>query len=98
MTSARRGTLSRISVSSVSKLAIINGNVAFLAPEIGMVPFKRWPPMMRIRSMPPRLAAKNHACNYHYIAGLPLSQPEYGESRTRPCQPSLLGFAEGSDE
>ena len=36
MTSASRGTFSRISVSSVSRLAIISGSVAFLAPEIGM--------------------------------------------------------------
>ena len=35
-TSASRGTLSRISVSSVSRLAIISGSVAFLAPEIGI--------------------------------------------------------------
>ena len=41
MTSASRGTLSRISVSSVSRLAIINGSVAFLAPEIGIVPLRR---------------------------------------------------------
>ena len=34
-TSARRGTLSRVSVSSVSRLAIISGSAAFLAPEIG---------------------------------------------------------------
>ena len=39
MTSASRGTFSRISVSSVSRLAIISGSVAFLAPEIGIVPF-----------------------------------------------------------
>jgi hypothetical protein len=37
-TSASRGTLSRISVSSVSRPAIINGSAAFLAPEIGIVP------------------------------------------------------------
>ncbi len=34
-TSARRGTFSRVSVSSVSRLAIISGRAAFLAPEIG---------------------------------------------------------------
>ena len=33
------------------RLAIIKGNAAFLAPLMGMVPFKRWPPTMRIRSM-----------------------------------------------
>src|SRR6266566_2385352 len=52
-TSASRGTLSRTSVLSVSKLAIINGKVAFLAPEIGIVPLSLWPPWMRMRSMPP---------------------------------------------
>src|SRR6266478_2609489 len=52
-TSASRGTLSRTSVLSVSRLAIINGKVAFLAPEIGIVPLSLWPPWMRMRSMPP---------------------------------------------
>src|SRR5262245_15764614 len=42
-----------MSVSSVSRLAIINGRVAFLAPEIGIVPLSLWPPLIRIRSMPP---------------------------------------------
>ena len=55
MTSARRGTFSRINVSSVSRLAIMSGNVAFLAPEIGIVPLRRCPPTMRIRSMLARL-------------------------------------------
>ena len=31
--------------------AIIKGSVAFLAPEIGIAPFRRCPPTMRIRSM-----------------------------------------------
>src|ERR1041384_1724590 len=53
-TSARCGTLSRISVSSVKRLAIISGRVAFLAPEIGIAPFKGRPPAIRIRSMTPR--------------------------------------------
>src|SRR5215813_1081759 len=52
-TSASRGTLSRTSVLSVSMLAIINGKVAFLAPEIGIVPLSLCPPQMRMRSMPP---------------------------------------------
>src|SRR3954451_11048576 len=51
-TSASRGTLSRISVSSVNKPAIIKGSAAFFAPEIGMVPLSLAPPTMRIRSMP----------------------------------------------
>src|SRR4051794_16431012 len=50
-TSASRGTLSRISVSSVSRAAIIRGSAAFLAPEIGMVPLRGLPPTMRMRSM-----------------------------------------------
>src|ERR1700742_227085 len=52
-TSASRGTLSRISVCSDSRPAIIKGNAAFFAPEIGMVPLSLLPPTMRIRSMPP---------------------------------------------
>jgi len=47
----KNGTFSRINVSSVSRLAIISGSVAFLAPEIGIVPFRRCPPTIRIRSM-----------------------------------------------
>src|SRR5262245_20019034 len=53
LTSASRGTLSSTSVWSVSRLAIINGKVAFLAPEIGIDPTSLWPPLMRMRSMPP---------------------------------------------
>src|ERR1019366_2927825 len=51
-TSASRGTLSRISVSSLNRPAIINGSAAFFAPEIGMVPLSLLPPTMRMRSMP----------------------------------------------
>ena len=57
LTSASRGTLSRTSVWSVSRLAIISGSVAFFAPEIGIVPSRRRPPTMRMRSIttpPPR--------------------------------------------
>src|SRR5882762_6190923 len=50
-TSASRGTLSRISVSSDNRPAIINGSAAFFAPEIGMVPLSLLPPTMRIRSI-----------------------------------------------
>src|ERR1700733_1510241 len=50
-TSASRGTLSRIKVCSVSKLAIIKGSVAFFAPEIGIVPLSGRPPTIRIRSI-----------------------------------------------
>src|SRR4029079_15112614 len=51
LTSASRGTLCKVNVSRVRRLAIIKGNAAFLAPLMGMVPVKRWPPTMRIRSM-----------------------------------------------
>src|SRR5215472_2422727 len=60
-TSASRGTLSRTSVLSVSRLAIINGKVAFLAPEIGIVPLSLCPPQMRMRSMPPLPMSGKHA-------------------------------------
>src|SRR5580700_204255 len=50
-TSARRGTLSRIKVSAVRRLAIISGKVAFFAPEIGMVPWSGRPPTIRMRSI-----------------------------------------------
>src|SRR3984957_4179827 len=55
-TSASRGTLSRINVCSVSRLAIISGSVAFFAPEIGIVPLRGRPPtiLMRSMSIPPR--------------------------------------------
>ena len=52
-TSASRGTLSRVSVWSVSMAAIISGRVAFFAPEIGIEPLSAFPPAMRMRSMPP---------------------------------------------
>src|SRR5918994_4611682 len=51
LTSARRGTLCKVNVSRVRRLAIIKGSAAFLAPLMGMVPVKRWPPTMRMRSM-----------------------------------------------
>src|SRR4029079_16217107 len=51
LTSASRGTLCKVNVSRVRRLGIIKGNAAFLAPLMGMVPVKRWPPTMRIRSM-----------------------------------------------
>ena len=50
-TSARRGTLSRISVSLVSRPAIISGRAAFFAPEIGIAPLSLLPPTMRMRSI-----------------------------------------------
>jgi hypothetical protein len=46
LTSARRGRFSKVSVSSVRRLAIINGNAAFLAPEIRISPFSRDPPLI----------------------------------------------------
>src|SRR5262245_39302297 len=51
LTSASRGTLCSVRGSRVRRLAIIRGSAAFLAPLIGIVPFRRWPPTMRIRSM-----------------------------------------------
>jgi hypothetical protein len=38
VTSARVGTLRKVRVSRVSKLAIISGSAAFLAPLMGIVP------------------------------------------------------------
>jgi hypothetical protein len=35
----------------VSRLAIISGSAAFLAPEIGIAPWSGAPPVMRMRSM-----------------------------------------------
>ena len=35
----------------VSRLAIISGSAAFLAPEIGIVPLSRLPPTILMRSM-----------------------------------------------
>src|SRR3954469_9160693 len=74
-TSARRGTLSRTSVSSVRRLAIINGSVAFLAPEIGIVPVSGLPPTMRIRSI----------CEYRPRLWTPLGIPnEFASSPYGP--------------
>src|SRR3954465_5924067 len=50
-TSARRGTFWSSSVSAVSRLAVISGRAAFLAPEIGIVPWSGPPPLILIRSM-----------------------------------------------
>src|SRR5262245_39315976 len=94
MTSASRGTFSRISVSSVSRLAIINGSVAFFAPEIGIVPLRRCPPTIRIRSMPAptsRRGASPVSCPIkepRHILRNPLPTPSVancGESPTVPC-------------
>src|SRR5690606_10381330 len=45
--SRRRGTLSRYTVSAVSRLAHRMGRAAFLAPETVISPFRRCPPVMR---------------------------------------------------
>ena len=50
-TSARRGRFSSVNVPSVRSEAIISGKAAFLAPEIGIVPLRRCPPTMRMRSI-----------------------------------------------
>ena len=49
--SASRGTLCRVSVSSVSSAAAISGSAAFLAPPIGILPSSGLPPRMRILSI-----------------------------------------------
>src|SRR5690349_4690134 len=77
-TSASRGTFSRTNVCSVSRLAIISGSVAFFAPEIGIVPLRLRPPMMRMRSMLiPQL-------NFKVRCG-PKSPQNYGTSVNRTC-------------
>src|SRR4029450_5227579 len=50
-TSARFGTFLRVSRSPVSRLAIIRGSAAFLAPEMGMLPLSGLPPVTVMRSM-----------------------------------------------
>jgi len=55
-TSARFGTFLRVSRSDVSRLVIISGRAAFLAPEMERVPLRALPPTMLMRSMgQPRL-------------------------------------------
>ena len=49
--SASRGTLTSSRVAPVSRLAIISGSAAFLAPEIGIVPLSGTPPVMWMRSI-----------------------------------------------
>src|SRR5882757_6893452 len=51
LTSARFGTFLRVSRSWVSRLAIISGRAAFLAPEMGRLPLRGLPPTMLMRSM-----------------------------------------------
>src|SRR5262249_20802838 len=70
LTSARFGTFLRVSRSGVSRLAIISGRAAFLAPEMGGLPFRCLPPMMLMRCLrcarPSRLwmfAAKVDLCD-----------------------------------
>src|SRR5262245_55707253 len=71
-TSASRGTLSRTSVFSVRRLAIISGSAAFLAPEIGIVPCNGRPPTMRMRSMSPHLLEPAPAA---LVPGAPTATP-----------------------
>ena len=49
--SESRGALVSVSGSSASSAAGISARQAFLAPEIGMAPFSRWPPRTRMLSM-----------------------------------------------
>src|ERR1700689_442252 len=50
-TSARRGTLERLSFSDVSRQAAISFRAAFLAPLMGISPLRRAALRMRIRSI-----------------------------------------------
>src|SRR5262245_17098101 len=78
ITSASLGTLRRTRVSRVSRLAIINGNAAFFAPLMGIVPVKRSPPTMRMRSMAfPFLALSPLARNRRMTADFALNPSSY---------------------
>ena len=79
-TSASRGTFSSVSVSSVSRLAIIRGRAAFLAPEMAIEPFRRLPPTMRMRSMspPPIRESDDRAASIPAVRG--------SSGRMRPTQ------------
>src|ERR1043166_8379816 len=50
-TSASRGTLAKIRGSAVRSDAAINFKAAFLAPLMGISPFRGKPPRIRIRSI-----------------------------------------------
>ena len=49
--SPRCGRFESVSVSSVSRLAVIRGSAAFLAPLMRISPSRGWPPMILILSM-----------------------------------------------
>jgi hypothetical protein len=49
--SARFGVLVSVNVSADSKAAAINFSAEFFAPEMGISPFRRAPPLMMMRSM-----------------------------------------------
>src|SRR5690606_32862305 len=67
--SARRGTFSRMSGSSLSRQAAISGRAAFLAPPIAMRPRRGVPPTMRIRSIKPSKPRQRYAALTHIFAG-----------------------------
>src|SRR5262249_42782499 len=48
----------------VSRLAIIKGSVAFLAPEIGIVPLSLRPPLIRMRSITPPADLPTHSTDH----------------------------------
>ena len=88
------------------RLAIIKGSAAFLAPLIGMVPFKRLPPTMRMRSMaslprrkPPKAKpAEDRQFRFNplsYLKSLKTFQVRAG-GKNLACSLTLLG-AEGAN-
>ncbi len=78
-TSASLGTLLSVSGSSVRRHAAISGSAAFLAPLIGISPFRRAPPRILIRSMKipdvvsvvTREGARIQPCDNVYLCVLP---------------------------
>src|SRR6476469_2654749 len=62
LTSERRGVFSRITVSGVSRLAIIRGSAAFLAPEMGMELLRACPPTIRMRSIDTTVRSAHRRC------------------------------------
>ena len=67
--SASRGTRSSTSRSSVSIPAAINGNAAFFAPPMVMLPCNGFPPRIRIRSITGTLRTGPWVPSNCYIRG-----------------------------
>src|SRR6478672_1603237 len=92
LTSARRGTLVNVSVSRVKRLAIIKGSAAFLAPLIGMMPFRRSPPTMRMRSM--AITPLARPCPLRAdLSPRMLAGPNLPHGEPASCQLTPLGLA-----